>query len=430
MTSKNRAALITKLQGLLKKYYKAAPTNPGRPLLEHVLYGALLEESPYDLADESYAKCEQEFFDWNEVRVTSVTELAEVLSNLPCPTSTAVRLKRCLQGVFETFYSFDIDHLRKENLGKAVAKFESMPGMSPFVVSHVCQHGLGGHAIPLNSSALKLLVIMGIVTPQEGRVGKVSGLDRAIPKNKAIEFASCLHQAAVQFASSPLDTSVRDLVSGVNPDADLFAMASEVVGKNLKKESNKPTNVAGVQPADTVQPVKASAFSKSNKVVDKGKDTDRGATITKFGGLKSPKTSTKQKKVDLPNKSVSPKSPKVTQKTDGNEPEKRRKVVHPKQQKMQTRTAAELNTSKSAVRKLPVPKNTPTAKVASSTQDSKPGAKTASKGKVAGKQDKSTSPSKNDILGKISSANSKKKKSKASGTAVPGSHKLAKRKPR
>jgi endonuclease III len=430
MTSKNRAALIVKLQGLLKKYYKAAPTNQGRPLLEHVLYGALLEESPYDLADEAYAKCEQEFFDWNEVRVTSVTELAEVLSNLPCPTSTAVRLKRCLQGVFETFYSFDIDHLRKENLGKAVAKFESMPGISPFVVNHVCQHGLGGHAIPLNSSALKLLVMVGIVTPQEGRVGKVSGLERAIPKNKAIEFASCLHQAAVQFASSPLDTSVRDLVSGVNPDADLFAMAPEVVGKNFKKESNKAPNVAGVQPADTVQSLKISAFSKSNKVLDKGKDTDRGgASIAKFGGLKSPKASTKPKKVDLP-KSVSPKSPKVTQKTDGNEPEKGRKVVHPKQEKMQTRPPAELNTSKSAVRKLPVSKNTPTAKVTSSAQDSKPGAKTTSKGKVAGKQDKSTSPSKNDILGKISSANSKKKKSKASDTALPGSHKLAKRKPR
>jgi hypothetical protein len=270
---------------------------------------------------------------------------------------------------------------------------------------------------------------VGIVTPQEGRVGKVSGLERAIPKNKAIEFASCLHQAAVQFASSPLDTSVRDLVSGVNPDADLFAMATEVVAKNFKKESNKAPNVAGVQPADTVQPLKASAFSKSNKVLDKGKDTDRGASIAKFGGLKSPKASTKPKKVDLP-KSVSPKSPKVTQKTDGDEPEKGRKVVHPKQEKMQTRPPAELNTSKTAVRKLPVSKNTPTAKVTSSAQDSKPGAKTTIKGKVAGKQDKSTSPSKNDILGKISSANSKKKKSKASDTALPGSHKLAKRKPR
>ena len=57
MTSKNRAALIAKLQGLLKKYYKAAPTNQGRPLLEHVLYGALFDESPYDLSDESYSKC-------------------------------------------------------------------------------------------------------------------------------------------------------------------------------------------------------------------------------------------------------------------------------------------------------------------------------------------------------------------------------------
>lgn len=430
MTSKNRAALIAKLQGSLKKHYKAAPANPGRPLFEHVLYGALLEESPYDLADEAYAKCEQEFFDWNEVRVTSVTELAEVLSHLPFPTSTAVRLKRCLQGVFETFYSFDIDHLRKENLGKAIAKFESMPGISPFVVNHVCQHGLGGHAIPLNSSSLKLLVLMGIVTPQEGRAGKVSGLERTIPKNKAIEFASCLHQAAVLFASNPLDTSVRDLVVGVNPDADLFAMPPEVVGKSLKRESSKLINIADGQPFDSVEPPKISAFSKPNKVSDKVKDTDRAASSTKFGGPKSPKASTRPKKVDSP-KSVSTKSPKGTQKTSVNESEKRGKVAHNKQEKKQTRPVTELDASKSVLRKLPVPKkNIPHTKVASSAQDSKPGAKTANKRKLAGKQDKSTSASKNDTHRKASSANSKKKKSTASDTAVPGGHKLVKRKPR
>ena len=65
------------------------------------------------------AKCEQEFFDWNEVRVTTVTELSQVLSRLPDPVKAAQRLKSNLQAIFEEFYTFDLDHLKKDNLGKA-----------------------------------------------------------------------------------------------------------------------------------------------------------------------------------------------------------------------------------------------------------------------------------------------------------------------
>ena len=104
MTAKNRPELIGKLHTELKKHFKPAPPSPGRPLMEHVLYASLLEDTPADLADEGFAKCEQEYFDWNEVRVTTVTELAEVLSRLPAANAAAMRLKKNLQSIFEAFY--------------------------------------------------------------------------------------------------------------------------------------------------------------------------------------------------------------------------------------------------------------------------------------------------------------------------------------
>ena len=82
MSASNRASLIGKLHTALKKHYKPLPAQPTRPLLEHVLYASLLEDAPADLADEGMAKCEQEFFDWNEVRVTTVTELSSSAGEL------------------------------------------------------------------------------------------------------------------------------------------------------------------------------------------------------------------------------------------------------------------------------------------------------------------------------------------------------------
>lgn len=216
MSASNRANLIGKLHTALKKLYKPLPAQPTRPLLEHVLYASLLEDAPADLADEGMAKCEQEFFDWNEVRVTTVTELSQVLENLPDPQKAARRLKSNLQAIFEEFYTFDLDHLKKENLGKAVAKFEKMPGMTPFVLHYTIQHGLGGHAIPVDYSAMVLMLATEIASQAEAMSGKVPGLERAIPKSKGIEFAGLLHQAAVALNKSSKDKTARQLLDAVN----------------------------------------------------------------------------------------------------------------------------------------------------------------------------------------------------------------------
>jgi endonuclease III len=257
MTAKNRPELIGKLHTELKKHFKPAPPSPGRPLMEHVLYASLLEDTPADLADEGFAKCEQEFFDWNEVRVTTVTELAEVLSRLPSATAAALRLKKNLQSIFETFYNFDIDYLKKENLGKAVAKFEAMPGISPFVLSYLVQHGLGGHAIPVDSSSMKIMWLTGIVSESEVASGKVPGLERTIPKNRALEFSSLLHQAGMAFNANTKDKAVWEVLLAVNNEAKMLFDRPKAASKSAKK----PT--PAIDPA--TQPSAASSASSTGK---------------------------------------------------------------------------------------------------------------------------------------------------------------------
>lgn len=287
MTATNRAGLIGKLHTALKKHYKPTPTSPGRPLLEHVLYAALLEEAPVDLADEAFAKCEQEFFDWNEVRVTSITELAEVLAHLPAPANTAVRLKRCLQGTFEAFYAFDIDQLKKENLGKAVAKFESMSGITPFVLAYLVQHGLGGHAIPVNGSALRLMLVCGIISPQEAAEGRVPGLERAIPKNKAIDFSSMLHQCSIALATNPKDATVHQVILAVNKQADLSALQPAAKSRPSRKSA---AATATSTPAKSKAPAKAehpSSKAAPGKSAATNKSKSAKATPTKKAAPKT-----------------------------------------------------------------------------------------------------------------------------------------------
>lgn len=219
MSATNRAALFGKIHKVLKKHYEPVIPPSDRSVLEHLLYACVLENAKHDDVDEVFAKLQKSYFDWNEVRVTSIPELAEVMSAIPDATEAAKRMKRALQSVFERHYQFDIELLRKAGLGKGVESLQKFNGVTPFVIDYMTQNALGGHAIPTNTAGLALLVVLDAVNAADAAKNRVPGLERAIAKNKGPEFASLLHQFAVDFSASPQSPRIKGIVAEIDPTA-------------------------------------------------------------------------------------------------------------------------------------------------------------------------------------------------------------------
>lgn len=219
MSAKQRADLITKLYKYVKKNYQVVSPPSNRTVIEHLVYGSCLENATFEAADDVFAKLQENYFDWNEIRVTTVAELAEVTKGHVLPAESARGVKKTLHGVFENYYQFDLDFLRKENLSKAVQTFQKFHGVSNFIVSYVAQNGLGGHSIPIDRSMMLLFYVLGIVTEEESAKGKVPGLERTIPKAKGVEFFNLTHQFAVEFASSPFKPATREKILKLCPSA-------------------------------------------------------------------------------------------------------------------------------------------------------------------------------------------------------------------
>ena len=169
----NRAAKLTRTHKVLKKHYKPYATAD-RPVLEQLLYASCLQGATYDLADEAFAKLQQCYYDWNEVRVTTVSELSEVMANLPQPSASASQLKRTLQSVFESYYSFDLEALKKESIGKAVKQLKKLDGVSDFAVAFVTQSGFNGHSIPVTPESIEALRVLRVISDDEAREGPSS----------------------------------------------------------------------------------------------------------------------------------------------------------------------------------------------------------------------------------------------------------------
>lgn len=236
MTGSNRAALLGKVHKVLKKHYKPAVPPAERNVLEHLLYACCLENARVEAADEAFAKLKELFFDWNEVRVTTLTELAEVMTSIPDAPAAAARIKKSLQSVFEASYSFDLDPLIKQNLGKSEKDLEKITGSSLFVRAYVVQHALGGHSIPVNNGAIDALYAVGAITDQEADKSQVPGAERAIPKNKGVEFGSLLHQFGADLAASPGSSKLRAILAEIETNYKDRLEKRIVIRENIAKQ--------------------------------------------------------------------------------------------------------------------------------------------------------------------------------------------------
>jgi len=283
MSSGNRTTKYESLYKSLKKHYKPVSDPPERSVLECMLYACCLEDARLEQADEAFAKLQQTYFDWNEVRVTTVSELAEALKALPFPAQAAVRIKQCLQSVFEARYQYDIDDLKKANLGKAVAEIEAWKGITPFVVAYVSQHSLGGHAIPAGQVIYEAMWQCEILTFGEIDKKSLPGIERAIPKNKGIEFAGLLHQFANELFHHPKATAPLSILKELG--VVLKAKPKPVVSE---KESSKGSGSKSSSASAGTSPSSVSGASAAKPVAGSSeKSDDKSASATKNAGGKS-----------------------------------------------------------------------------------------------------------------------------------------------
>jgi endonuclease III len=241
MATPNRSALINKTLKVLRKHYKPVTPPKDRSLFEHLIFACLVEDSPNESAEQVFGALKQEYFGWNEVRVSTIRELTDALKPLVNPAESASRLKQTLHSVFESVYEFDIETMKKQNIGQAAKMLEKYNGTTPFAVAYVTQFALGGHSIPLNKGALITLHTVGVISDDEFEKNIVPGLERAVPKNKGTEVGSLLHQLGVEVGRNPYGPNARKLMLEIDPNCKDRLPKKPVPKPEPPPEPPKPT---------------------------------------------------------------------------------------------------------------------------------------------------------------------------------------------
>ena len=199
MATQSKTQLLNQIHSLLKKRYKPKPEKGAGKMsvLEAVVYGSCHEGTTREQANQALSRYKDEFFNWNEVRVSTVDEVQSALAGLPDAEPRAQRIRRFLRQLFEKTYGFTLEALTKKPLRdslKALSEYEAFD--SDYIQATVVQQALGGHAIPIDAASRRALARLGVVEADAEPAAIRHMLERAIPKNRGAEFGDLLEELA------------------------------------------------------------------------------------------------------------------------------------------------------------------------------------------------------------------------------------------
>ena len=193
--SKDYAPRLQKLyRGLKRAHSKVEKTTYDDPI-EALIYGVVSEQLNDSAAQRAMKGFRSTFVDWNDLRVSRVEEIVEVLrEDSTTSRATAATLTAVLRSIFDAYHDLSLEPLKK--MGKRPAKktIEDLEGVDHFAVSYCMLTALQGHAIPLTARMAEYLRYNDIVAP-EADTHEIEGfLTRQVSAKDAYEFYQLLRR--------------------------------------------------------------------------------------------------------------------------------------------------------------------------------------------------------------------------------------------
>jgi endonuclease-3 len=205
----DKSQVCRKLVIALQKLYGRSVPKIDLSVVETLLFATCLEDNPWATAEASFKTLISSYFDLNEIRVSSVSELEQTLSPLKDASWKGLRVRSILRYVFETTYSYDFEKLRRQTLEQAVKTLKKINDLSPFIRDFVLHEILGSHVICLDNSMLTSATWLGLVPAKSDLHDASEFLKGGIKKAEVSEFCFLLRCLATdpkfipRFADSP-----------------------------------------------------------------------------------------------------------------------------------------------------------------------------------------------------------------------------------
>jgi len=241
MKASEKQGLCKKITTVLKKRYKKPLPDTDRPVLDILLYAICLENVSVSEAEASFERLMADFYDYNELRVSSLTEIESAFNGAEQSEFRALRVRTVLQDVFENLYTFDFEALRKKTLDAATKQLDKLRHLSDFVRDFALQTALGAHVVPVDDRMKNAAVWLGLAPADATASQAGDALKPALRKADAPLFCHLLRCLATDSAFvKTFETAVRKPpTDGFDPDTAVDRLNDLIKSGGKKSRSSK-----------------------------------------------------------------------------------------------------------------------------------------------------------------------------------------------
>lgn len=165
--SKEYSEKLTSYLGALKKAPAAAKMPTFADPLESMVYAMICEYTTEANAARVYKRICSHFVDFNDLRVSRVEEVLDVMDDSgPEAQRAAAMMTKVLNHVYERYDRMSLDALKESGKRQGRKELEELEGVSRFAVDFCFVTALEGHAVPLKENMKVLLKAEGLIHPE------------------------------------------------------------------------------------------------------------------------------------------------------------------------------------------------------------------------------------------------------------------------
>jgi hypothetical protein len=186
--------LLKEFRSLKREHGKV--TKPKYEFSTDALIYAIVSENMTDGgAVTAIKKLSRHFVDWNDLRVSRIEEIVDVLGkDSPENRLVAETLTQSLNTIFNKYDVVNLDALQEAGKRQAKALLEKLLPSSRFVINYTVLTTLDGHAVPLTPKMLEYFKSNELVQP-DATFEEIEGfLERQISAAQAYEFYAVFRQ--------------------------------------------------------------------------------------------------------------------------------------------------------------------------------------------------------------------------------------------
>lgn len=137
---------------------------------------------------QAYRRLKSNFVDWNEVRISSIREIQEVLGNSPDVLELAIFIKDLLEFLHNERHSVDLEFLAEENISEIRRFLKQIKGMDATTINLILRVRKDYPVLPVTGPMENTFLRVGLVRRADSRDKKGKYLHGLVKEDIALPF--------------------------------------------------------------------------------------------------------------------------------------------------------------------------------------------------------------------------------------------------